>query len=233
MLLSNLHVASLNVRGLNDRSKRLFVFDLFKNSSYSIICLQETKTQFGDENEIRRDWHNRKIFINSSRGENSNGGTIVLFNSDCICILDTIMTPDGRCIAIDIEIDGNRFHIINTYFPNEDNEKNSFILSLYPLISSQYPIIWAGDFNLAPDPKRDRFPSRSTKDAHSYDFELLKSTFCFLSDVCRKLFPNKTFFSFRRGAVRAELIFFLLVGTLLSKAINIMSFLCLIMILSQ
>ena len=203
MLLSKLQVASLNVRGLSDRIKRHIVFDLFKKSSYNIICLQETKSQFRDENQIRKDWHNKKIFINSSKKENSCGGTMILFNSDSICILDTVMTPDGGCIAIDIEVEGNRFHVINTYFP-EDNKKNSFILSLYPLISSQYPIIWAGDFNLAPDPKKDRFPPRANRDAHSYEFELLKSTFN-LSDVCRELYPNKTFFSFRRGQSKSRI----------------------------
>ena len=44
MTSSLLHIASLNVRGLNDRNKRLVIFDFFKNSKFSIIFLQETRT---------------------------------------------------------------------------------------------------------------------------------------------------------------------------------------------
>ena len=54
-MASKLHLASLNVRGLSDRYKRLLLFDLFKNSKFAIILLQETKTTVRDENEIRKE----------------------------------------------------------------------------------------------------------------------------------------------------------------------------------
>ena len=204
MSSSVIQFASLNVRGLNDRAKRLLVFDFFKNSNFSIILLQETKSRFKDENDIKNCWHNKKIVINSTKSQNCSGGTMILFNTNSFVILDSVLTPDGRCIALDVECDGNRYHIINTYFPNSEGEQKTFIASLYPLISSQYPIIWGGDFNIAPNAKVDRFPSTLVNDIHSYDLNLVTSTFN-LSDICRKLHPAKQFFSFRRGNSKSRI----------------------------
>ena len=199
-----LRVASLNVRGLNDRNKRLLIFDFFKNSDFSIIFLQETKTKFNHENEIRKEWYNQKILINSTRSDHSSGGCMMLFNSHSISILDTIMTPDGKCIAVDVEFNGSRYHVVNVYFPNHSNDQKSFIVSLYPLLSSQYPIILGGDFNLVLNAIIDRYPSSSTKDAHSADLEQLVNTFD-LHDVCRKIYPFRPVFSFRRGQTKSRI----------------------------
>ena len=158
MAFSRLHIASLNVCGLNDRNKRLVTFDFFKNSNFSVILLQETKTKFSQENDIRREWHNQKIIINSTKSEHASGGCMVLFNAHNITVLDTLLSPDGRCIVANFEFNGLRYHLVNTYVP-DCNDKKSFIISLYPLISSQYPIILGGDFNLATNAIIDRYPS--------------------------------------------------------------------------
>ena len=203
MVLTHLKIASLNCCGLNDRYKRVFIFDYFRKSSFSVILLQETKTNVRDENRFRMDWHNNKIFINSS-GSNSAGGCLVLINNDHIKVLNSILACNGRCIVLDIELDGCRYHLINTYFPIENSEKKSFIISLYPLISSNYPIIWAGDFNLTLDTQLDRFPAQKTKDPYSYNLSQLIKTFD-LKDVFRELFPSKRVFTFKRGTSKSRI----------------------------
>ena len=201
-----LHLASLNVRGLNDRYKRLLLFDLFKKSKFEIIMLQETKTRLRDENEIRKEWHNHRVIINSTKSQNCSGGCMVLFNSHNINILDTILSHNGRCIVVDFELNGSRYHLVNTYFPHDtDNiDKQAFILSLYPLVSSQYPIILGGDFNLALNPIIDRYPVRTYKDTHVSDLENLIDTFD-LYDACRKLYPFRPFYSYRRGQTKSRI----------------------------
>ena len=82
---------------------------------------------------------------------------MILINNDHIIIEKSILTSDGRCIVLDINFDGCKYHIINTYFPIEGKEKKPFITSLYPLVSSNFPIIWGGDFNLVLDPIKDRY----------------------------------------------------------------------------
>ena len=158
MVLTSLEVTSLNCSGLNDKFKRMLVFDFCKKSKCSIIFLQETKTNFKDENRIRADWGSHgRIFINSSDKNSSCGGCILLINNDQIVVENTVLTADGRCIVMDVVIDGCRFHVVNTYFPIEGKEKKPFIRSLYPLISSNFPIIWGGDFNLVVDPRMGVF----------------------------------------------------------------------------
>ena len=182
-----LRIASINVRGLNDRNKRLAVFEYFEKSNFSLVLLQETKTNNALENEIRREWHNRKAIINSTPSTSSSGGSMVLINSHRISILDSILTPDGRCIVLNIDFCGSKFHVVNAYFPIDVNEKGSFITSLYPIVSSQYPIIFGGDFNLTLDPKLDRFPPRTVRDTHSKDLKQLIDMFD-LMDVCRNIY---------------------------------------------
>ena len=122
--------------------------------------------------------------------------------------MDTILTADGRCIVLDIEYEGSRYHVVNVYFPNSDEERNSSIIALYPLLSSQYPIILGGDLNIAVSPIIDRYPPRKIKDANSTDLENLISTFD-LKDVCRKIFPSRPFFfPLEEGILKVELIIF-------------------------
>ena len=197
--------ASLNVRGLNDRNKRIFILDYFNNSNFAIIFLQETKTKVFDESQIRKEWHNRKILINSSPSQNASGGCMILFNEQYITVLKSILSSDGRIIVADIEYRGSRYHVVNTYFPNDPSEKLCFINKLYPLLSSQYPIIFGGDMNLALDKNLDRYPPHMSNDSHSTDLNDLIKTFC-LKDVCRDIRPNK--FLFRRRLTKSRIDFF-------------------------
>ena len=207
MTPNSLHVASLNVRGLNDRVKRKYTFDFFKKTNFSLILLQETKTMCNNENEIRKEWHNQKAIINSTVSANCAGGCMILINDNNIQVLNTILTANGRCIVIDVEYWGSRFHVVNAYFPHETNEIRSIILSLYPLLSSQYPIIFGGDLNIAIDPKMDRYPPQNSRDTFSPELLQLVNTFD-LEDVCRKFFPNQSIFTFRRGKSKSRIDFF-------------------------
>ena len=204
MSTNQFHIASLNVRGINDRNKRTQIFQFFKESNFDLILLQETRTAFRNENSIRKEWH-KKIIINSTRTENCSGGCMILINSNYVNVLDTILTPDGRCIAIDIKVNNFRYHVVNTYFPIDSSVKKSFILSLYPIVSSQYPVIWGGDFNLVLNALLDRYPSKSLQDDHSSDLEQIISSTFDMQDVCRKMYPSRRFFTFRRGLSKSRI----------------------------
>ena len=204
MVLTHLRIASLNCSGINDRYKRIFIFNYLKKSNIPIIFLQETKIQFKDENRIKADWHNQKIFINCTNKNQACEGCMILINNDHIIIEKSILTSDGRCIVLDINFDGCKYHIINTYFPIEGKEKKPFITSLYPLVSSNFPIIWGGDFNLVLDPIKDRYPPHSQNDSYSNDLSQLVQTFN-VKDVCREIYPNKSFFTFSRGGSKSRI----------------------------
>jgi exonuclease III len=73
-------VLDWNVRGLNDKDKRLAVYNKIDESNYSIVCLQETKCQSFDHSFIRS--FCPKIFdrFAFSPSIGASGGIIVLWN---------------------------------------------------------------------------------------------------------------------------------------------------------
>ena len=193
MALCNLNIASLNCRGLNDDAKRKYCFNYFKNSSFSIICLQETKLNALEDDKICREWDGNAMLINSACG-GGHSGTIILFNSHHIKVLESICDSEGRILVADIEIFKDRFHLVNSYFPNDSVGRKSFINSLYPFIASRYPIIWCGDHNMVTDHSLDRMPSAVYKDSHTNDLIKLIETFSF-QDACRELYPHNYYYT--------------------------------------
>ena len=129
---------------------------------------------------------------------------MILFNSMHINILDTVYDCNGRVIATDIEIFKDRFHLINTYFPDDSKERKSFINSLYPLIASRYPIIWCGDHNMVTNPVLDRVPSRRVKDSYTNELVNLLDVFS-LRDVCREKYPIQYIYTFHRGGSKSRI----------------------------
>jgi exonuclease III len=75
------NVLCWNVRGLNDKDKRLLVFNKIDESNCAIICLQETKCESFEHSFIRTfcpKRFDRFVFVPSI---GASGGIIVLWNS--------------------------------------------------------------------------------------------------------------------------------------------------------
>ena len=74
-------VLDWNVRGLNDKDKRVIVYNKIDESQCSIICLQETKCETFDHSFIRTfcpKIFDRFVF---SPSVGASGGIIVIWNS--------------------------------------------------------------------------------------------------------------------------------------------------------
>ena len=167
--MSILRVGSLNCEGLNDYYKRLALFEYLKLSQLAIIFLQETKLKPENELQYQNEWHNKKCIFNSTVGGKS--GTAILFNLDMINILpNKFIDVEGRVIAVDVEIFGNVFHLLNSYGPNKYGEKVPFLNRLYLYANSNNPIVWAGDHNIATDPFLDRYPTSLASDHGTREF---------------------------------------------------------------
>ena len=193
--LVNLKIASLNCNGLNDPAKRKNLFEIFEGSGLQVIFLQETHLAPAQHKEIVNEWKKGPIFLNSI-GEGK-CGTAVLFNTCQFKIINDLYDKESRVITLDIEFYGNRFHLVNTYFPNENDEKVNFIQASYKYVMSNLPIIWGGDFNLTEDNLIDRWPRRSSQDTHSNQLKKVYETFN-LIDVCRLFNPSQPMFTFKR-----------------------------------
>ena len=70
-----------NVRGLNDKDKRLLIYNKIDESNCSVICLQETKCEDFDHAFIRTFCPKRFDRFVFSPSVGASGGLIVLWNS--------------------------------------------------------------------------------------------------------------------------------------------------------
>ena len=193
--LINFKIASLNCNGLIDPAKRKILFELFERSNFQIILLQETHFHPSQHRDIVNEWKKGPIYLNSIGGGKC--GTAVLFNNFQYKIVNDIFDNESRVISLDVEFYGSRFHLVNSYMPNDDPDKLKFIENSYKYVMSNLPVIWGGDFNLTVDNLIDRWPKRSVQDTYSGQLNNVLDTFN-LVDSCRFLIPNKPVFTFKR-----------------------------------
>ena len=77
--MTDFNLVSLNVRGLNNISKRKAVFKWLENKQYDIILLQETHTTTVSESVWNRDWKGPIFYSHGSN--HSRGCTILIKNT--------------------------------------------------------------------------------------------------------------------------------------------------------
>ena len=202
--LSVLKIGSLNCEGLNDYYKRMAVFHSLKESDLSIIFLQETKLQPELEYKYIKEWHNGNCIFNSTIGSKS--GTAILVNTPAVKFLcgSKMVDIEGRVIAVDIEVYGSRVHLVNSYGPNDGRLRVAFLNRIYLYLNSGNPILWAGDHNVTTNPRLDRYPARFDGDVGRGEFLDIMASFD-LKDVCRSLYPNLPYFTFRRGTSKSRI----------------------------
>ena len=200
---NTIKVGSFNCQGINNYYTRMAIFDLLKKSELEIIFLQETKLKPEFENQYVKDWHNQNCIFNCTVGQKH--GTAILINVDYIKFLyNRLCDVEGRVIAVDVSVCGDIFHLVNSYGPNHHDLKVPFLNRLYVYLSSNRKTIWSGDHNIATNPSMDRFPNRLSSDHGSREFLDLVETFDF-KDSCRTLYPNGSFFTFRRGSSKSRI----------------------------
>ena len=120
------YIMSLNVRGLRNGNKRRGLFSWLKkyhNSDHSFIFLQETHSNDDDECIWEKEYGNKIVF---SHGTNNSGGTAILIPKAIdVKILNTEKLPNGRCVAIEIELeDEDKLFLVNVYAPTQNFEQD-------------------------------------------------------------------------------------------------------------
>jgi exodeoxyribonuclease-3 len=150
-------VASFNVNSLRARLTILLAW--IKTVSPDVLCLQETKVP--DDVFPQQDFE--KIGFHAVfRGEKSFNGVAILSRSPFEDIHYGFEDGSEAVRLITVRIKG--ITVINTYVPQgfhplseKFREKLDWLQRLYYHFRENYtprmPIIWAGDFNIAPEPK--------------------------------------------------------------------------------
>jgi exonuclease III len=147
-----INLLSLNVRGLGNCVKKNSLFHWLKKHHRiedKIVFLQETHVTKDKESKWDKAWGGEKLFAN---GTSRKRGVVTLLPKDMdYKLLDEKKDPDGRYVALKIEIDGNKYGLINGYAPTADFLAEQIVwLSKISAILEEYgdsQIIFGGDIN--------------------------------------------------------------------------------------
>ena len=139
-------MCTFNCNGIGDHLKRKDIFDYLRNRKCQIYLLQETHLLESQENFIRSCWGYDVIL--SGNSTNSNGVAILFSNNFDFKIHNCKKDKNGCYIALDLEIEGNRFSLVNIYGPSSGDDP-TFFDNIEQLILefNNNKIIIAGDWN--------------------------------------------------------------------------------------
>ena len=141
-------VLDWNVRGLNDKDKRLLVYNKIDESQCAIICLQETKCESFDHSFIRSFCPKRfdKFVFSPSVG--ASGGIIVLWNSSVFGGQLIQITSLAITVNFSSTHTNETWTLVTVYGPCRGIERDIFVQWLHDLV---IPIhenwLLVGDFN--------------------------------------------------------------------------------------
>ena len=126
--MSDLNLASLNVRGLGNCQKRreIWIFNWLRAKGFSIFFLQETH---GSEKSVPiwlAEWGYKDLFNSCNTAYSATlrlcYATAILFNNNFSFKLECSFTaPEDWFIIYDIKLDRKVIILTSTYAPNEDN----------------------------------------------------------------------------------------------------------------
>jgi len=141
-------IATLNVKGLNNRPKAQKTLTLLKSYNLDIIMLQETNLKdTNTRNFLAQQWGFDSFW--SSK-------TAILAGNKNIKLLETKDSHNGRISSARTVIQQQPFLLTNVYAPPAHNERFSFFQSWALLNSEESISIIGGDFNTNTDPDKNR-----------------------------------------------------------------------------
>jgi exodeoxyribonuclease-3 len=150
-------IASFNVNSI--RARLEIVLEWLQREAPDVLCVQETKVVDGDfPQDVFKDINYNVVF----RGEKSYNGVAIISKHKIDNVrfgFDEDETYATRLITATI----NKVPIVNTYIPQgfhplskQFTEKLDWFQTLYDYFdqnfSSRKPLLWLGDFNVAPEP---------------------------------------------------------------------------------
>jgi exonuclease III len=150
----NVKLLSWNVRGLNDRGKRLRVKHMLKIWQPDIICLQETKLEVITRQIVRSVWrchHVDWMFLGSN---GASGGILVMWDKRLVEKVEDAVGLYSVSCKFKNTADRKVWMFTGVYGPNADRERSNMWDELAG-VQSWWGVPWCvgGDFNVV------RFPS--------------------------------------------------------------------------
>ena len=156
-----IRVGSLNCAGFRtDQVKRKLIFDLAIQNKIDIFLLQETNLRSHEEKKIKHEWGRGPCIFSSSYNNHPASGVAILCGSHDFDIFNPIFDAEGKILATDIAIRGDKIHVVNVHLPSSPtlSTLQPAITELHAVMQTPYPIILGGDFNFVENAAIDRYP---------------------------------------------------------------------------
>ncbi len=168
-MAKHLKIGSLNVRGLNNTSKRNVIFRWIEENRYDICCLQETYCTKPNNVKFKKGWPG-ELYHSFSNSTHSRGVCILLHKKLNVDIVSSASDKCGRIVLLNIEIDKLGYSIISIYAPNAVHDRIVFFEQLHAFVNlhalNMNRIIIAGDFNCVVE-KNDRISGKVDRSTSS------------------------------------------------------------------
>ena len=173
-LFAALNITTVNVQGLQDKQKRMNLFQSLRNENYDVIAIQETHCDFNSLSVWNDEWGGASVWTHHASDQ---AGVAILFNSKrSVNILRHSACNEGRILTVTAEIDSSIFQFVNVYGPNPTSllESNAFFSQIKLLMDESIQPIILGDFNMVENLNMDR-RGGAPKKRHTYGVDILKS----------------------------------------------------------
>ena len=148
-------VATLNVRGLCSKSKRLSLFEWAVEKKIDILFLQETFWTSDYTKLCQNEW-NGSMYIQESNSVHSKGVAILISKYLKHNIINIKKSTDGRTLGIIINIENVEITLINAYAPNNCIERIHYFNDLKQFVkempTQHEHIVISGDLNTIDNP---------------------------------------------------------------------------------
>ncbi len=197
---SDLKVLSLNVRGLNNKSKRLRIYNWINSYNYDVCFLQETFCTKSFEAEFKKGWNG--TILHSFSNSTHSRGVSILISSNVDCKVVSSHTDNvGRMALLNIEIGSIEYSLLNVYAPNDSSDRISFLKQIRLFLNqhavTKTRLIIAGDFNCVLE-RKDR-ASGNIDNSSNFLRQLLDDLK--LIDIWRSLHPNEVEYTYIHPSV--------------------------------
>ena len=119
-------IATVNVRGLSAKDKRLAFFHWAREIKIDVICLQETFCTLQNKDNIDKD-QTGYVLHSLSDSTHSKGVAILFREGLAFELINSHSDQFGRRLLVNIKYENEEFCIANIYAPNDDQDRLQFL----------------------------------------------------------------------------------------------------------
>lgn len=155
--MTNFKIGTLNLNGARDGYKRMMLYEFSRQKQIDILFLQETHSDFKNENDWKREWDGQIVLSHKS---SVSGGVAVLFSKHILplsCEVEEII--GGRLLKIKVKYEKVTMVLLNLYAPTKGLERVLFFDKVDAVLKDLNPddmLFIGGDFNCTANSKLDR-----------------------------------------------------------------------------